>query len=54
MFGLESEMARPVLPRFPLGRPSSSVSFFQVSPPSQLWYSPEPGPPERKIQGQRR
>ena len=44
----------PMRPRSPLGRPSSSTARFQVSPPSHVEYSPDPGPPLRKNHGHRR
>ena len=46
-------MATPIRPKLPLGKPSSSVIFFQVFPPSCVMCIPEPSPPDLKNQGSR-
>src|SRR6056297_3206295 len=51
ILGLLRAMATPILPKSPLGRPSSAVIFFQVLPPSCVICSPLPSPPELKNQG---
>src|SRR6056297_1427522 len=51
ILGLLRAMATPILPKSPLGRPSSAVIFFQVSPPSCVMCNPLPSPPELKNHG---
>ena len=52
--GCVRETAKPMRPRSPAGRPSLSVRFTQVSPPSWVMYMPLPGPPLLNTHGQRR
>ena len=53
MFGLFGAMAIPIRPKFPFGKPSLSVNFFQVLPPSCVICNEDPSPPELKNQGSR-
>src|SRR5258708_39053269 len=43
--GLAGEIARPMLPSTPLGRPALCVSSVQLSPPSTDLKMPPPVPP---------
>ena len=46
-------MVIPIRPKLPFGKPSSSVSFFHVLPPSCVMCKPLPVPPDLKNQGSR-
>jgi hypothetical protein len=51
---LLGETATPMMPSGPLGMPGFLVSSSQVSPPSVLFQSAEPGPPLSRLYGVRR
>jgi hypothetical protein len=51
--GLAGDTAMPTLPQRPLGRPGLAVSSVQVRPPSVVFMSPPPGPPELSSHGVR-
>src|SRR5688500_5489412 len=44
-------MAIPIRPSSPSGKPSLSVFFVQVFPPSKVMCIPEPGPPDLNVHG---